>query len=138
MRHCLCGGRGDTQEGCILHGLRPCWHERWSCSRHLLLTCTLASRSPAEQDRQKLREEAAGKTYNKMAPPVAAYTSEVALASVESSLAGGNSAAAQAAAAARAIEEKRALLARSAAELDEEARKRAEQVGTQLLPWHCA
>ena len=64
-----------------------------------------------------------------MAPPVAAYTSEVALASVESSLAGGSSAAAQAAAAAKAIEEKRALLARSAAELDEEARKRAEQVG---------
>jgi len=84
----------------------------------------------AEQDRQKLREEAAGKTYNAMAPPVAAYTSEVALASVESSLAGGTSAAAQAAAAAKAIEDKRALLARSTAELDEEARKRAEQVGT--------
>lgn len=73
-----------------------------------------------------------------MAPPVAAYTSEVALASVESSLAGGTSAAAQAAAAAKAIEEKRALLARSAAELDEEARKKAEQVGsrdTAALRW---
>ncbi|PRW20657.1 SWI SNF-related matrix-associated actin-dependent regulator of chromatin subfamily A 1 isoform X1 [Chlorella sorokiniana] len=86
----------------------------------------------SDQDRQKLREEAAGKTYNTMAPPVAAYTSEVALASVESSLAGGTSAAAQAAAAAKAIEEKRALLARTTAELDEEARKKAEQAVAQL------
>ena len=96
--------------------------------------------APAEQERQKLREEAAGKVYNAMAPPVAAYTSEVAIASVETSLAGGAGAASQAAAAAKALEEKRALLARSAAELDEEARKRAEQVRAPcwLPPGHAA
>lgn len=43
---------------------------------------------PTEEERNRLREEAAGKKYNAMAPPVAAYTSEVALASVETALGG--------------------------------------------------
>ncbi|KAL4450685.1 hypothetical protein ABPG77_001041 [Micractinium sp. CCAP 211/92] len=93
------------------------------------------SRGPAlsEEERRRLREEAARHTYNQMAPPMAAYRSEVAIASVETTIAssgqGGGAAAAPSAA---GLAEKRALIAKTAAELDEEARRKAEQTVQQL------
>lgn len=82
----------------------------------------------AEEDRRKLREEAAKKNYNAMAPPMAAYTSEVALASVETALSGAGAVAA-APQVVQGLAEKRALIAKTTTELDEEAKKKAEQVG---------
>ncbi len=99
------------------------------------MPCTDPSSFPlapggAEEERRRLREEAARHTYNQMAPPMAAYRSEVAIASVETTIAssgqGGGAAAAPSAA---GLAEKRALIAKTAAELDEEARRKAEQVG---------
>lgn len=71
-----------------------------------------------------------------MAPPMAAYRSEVAIASVETTIAsssqGGGAAVAPSAA---GLAEKRALIANTAAELDEEARRKAEQVGVGCGAW---
>ncbi|KAL4433711.1 hypothetical protein ABPG75_000152 [Micractinium tetrahymenae] len=84
-----------------------------------------------EEERRKLREEAAKQKYNQMAPPMAAYRSEVAIAAVESTLASSQGGGASAPSAA-SLAEKRALIARTAAELDEEARRKAEQTVQQL------
>jgi len=100
----------------------PCPSTGWASP-----CCASTLPSAAEQDRQKLREEAAKQKYNAMAPPVAAYRSEVALANVESAL-GGASTAAPTGAQQAGLAEKRALIAKTPQELDEEARKKAEQV----------
>lgn len=82
----------------------------------------------AEEERRRLREEASKHKYNQMAPPMAAYRSEVAIAAVESTIAGNQGGGAPSAPSAASLAEKRALIARTAAELDEEARRKAEQV----------
>lgn len=79
----------------------------------------------AEEERRRLREAASQHKYNQMAPPMAAYRSEMAVAAVETTLASGQGGAPGAA----SLAEKRALIARTAAELDEGARRKAEQVG---------